>query len=60
MKSLNTLVDSGAMGHFITKDYIKASRLTTQTLLHLIQVHNVDRTPNGETGYITEVVDLIL
>ena len=43
MKSLNTLVDSGAMGHFISKDYIKASRLTTQTLLHLIQVHNVDR-----------------
>jgi transposase InsO family protein len=60
VKSLDALVDSGATGRFIDRDYVKANRLTTRTLSNPIPVRNVDGTPNGETGYITEAVDLIL
>ena len=58
--SLDALVDSGATGRFIDQDYVKSNRLTTRTLSNPIPVRNVDGTPNGETGYITEVFDLIL
>jgi hypothetical protein len=60
VKSVDALVDSGATGRFIDRDYVKANRLTTRTLSTPIPVRNVDGTPNGETGYITEAVDLIL
>ena len=59
-KSVKALVDSGATGHFIDRDYVKTNRLTTRTLSNPIPVRNVDGTPNGTTGYITEAVDLIL
>jgi len=59
VKSVNALVDSGATGRFIDRDYVKANHLTTRTLSSPIPVRNADGTPNG-TGTITEVVDLVL
>ena len=56
---MTALVDSGATGRFIDRNYVKANWLTTRTLLVPIPVRNVDGTPN-EAGAITEVVDLIL
>ena len=53
------VVDSGATGRFIDRNYVKANQLTTRTLSVPIPVHNVDGTPN-EASAITEVVDLIL
>ena len=60
VKPVTALVDSGATGRFIDRDYVKANRLTTRTLSNHIPVRNVDGTPNGPTGYITEAVDLVL
>jgi hypothetical protein len=59
VKSLNSLVDSGATGNFIDRDYVKSNRLTTRRLSKPVPVYNVDGTPN-EAGSITEVADLIL
>jgi hypothetical protein len=59
VKSVNALLDSGATGMFIDRDYVKANRLTTRTLSTPIPVYNVDGTPN-EAGSITEAVCLIL
>ena len=59
VKSLNALLDSGATGCFIDRDFVKANSMTTRTLSTPIPVHNADGTING-TGTITEVVDLIL
>jgi hypothetical protein len=58
-KSITSLIDSGATGNFIDREYVKANRLTTRTLSKPIPVFNVDGTPN-EAGSITEVADLIL
>ena len=51
-KSVNALLDSGATGMFISRDYVKANRLTTRSLSTPIPVYNVDGTPN-EAGSIT-------
>ena len=60
VKSVDALVDSGATSRFIDRDYVKTNWLTTRTLSNTIAVCNVNGTPNRETGYITEAVDLIL
>jgi hypothetical protein len=59
VKSVNSLVNSGATGNFIDWDYVRTHRLTTRKLSRPVPVFNVDGTPN-EAGSITEVVDLIL
>ena len=59
VKSIQSLVDSGATGLFIDRDYVKANRLTTRSLSAPIPVYNVDGTLN-EAGSVTEVADLIL
>jgi len=59
VKSVNSLVDSGATGNFIDRDYVRTHRLTTRKLSKPVPVFNVDGTPN-EAGSITEVVDLVL
>jgi hypothetical protein len=59
VKSVNSLVDCGATGEFIDRDYVKANRLRSRLLSEPIPVFNIDGTPN-EAGSITEVVDLIL
>ena len=58
-KSLNSLVDSGATGEFLDREYVRSNRLRTRKLSHPIPVYNIDGTLN-EAGSITEVVDLIL
>ena len=59
VKSVNSLVDSGATGNFIDRDYVRTHRLTTRKLSRPVPVFNVDGTPN-EAGSITEVADLHL
>ena len=59
VKSVNSLVDSGATGNFIDREYVRTHRLTTQKLSKPISVFNVDGTLN-DSGSITEVADLIL
>ena len=58
-KSINSLVDSGATGEFINRDYAKSCRFNLLKLTHPIPVYNIDRSPN-EAGSITEAVSLIL
>jgi hypothetical protein len=58
-KSVNALIDCGATGLFIDRDYVHQNQLTARTLSHVIPVYNVDGTPN-EAGSIREVVDVIL
>src|SRR5215475_2256717 len=53
------LLDCGATGQFIDRDYVKENRLTTRTLSRPIPIYNVDGTLN-EAGSIREVVDLVL
>jgi hypothetical protein len=59
VKPLSALIDSGATGRFIDRDYVKSNRLRTKALSRPIPVFNVDGTLN-ESGSISEVVDLIL
>jgi hypothetical protein len=59
VKSLKSIIDSGAIGRFIDRDYVKMNQLATRTLSIPILVFNVDGAPN-EARLITEVVDLIL
>ena len=58
-KSMTALLDSGATGMFIDREYVKKSGFTTRTLSNPIPVCNVDGTPN-EAGSITDVVELNL
>jgi len=59
VKSVQALLDSGATGMFIDRDYVKANRLATRALSNPIPLRNVDGTLN-EAGSVTEVVDLVL
>jgi RNase H-like domain found in reverse transcriptase/Reverse transcriptase (RNA-dependent DNA polymerase)/Integrase zinc binding domain/Chromo (CHRromatin Organisation MOdifier) domain len=58
-KSVNSLVDSGANGEFIDRDYAKSCRFNLIKLTSPIPVYNIDGSPN-EAGSITEAVSLIL
>src|ERR1700679_795301 len=58
-KSVTALLDSGATGMFIDREYVRTNRLSTRTLSHPIPVRNVDGTPN-EAGSVHEVVELVL
>ncbi|HWN07996.1 MAG TPA: reverse transcriptase domain-containing protein [Pyrinomonadaceae bacterium] len=53
------MVDSGATGDFIDRDFVAKSKLTTRKLSKPIPVYNVDGTPN-EAGSISEVVDVVM
>ena len=59
IKGVTALLDSGATGLFIDRDFVRAQGLTTRALTHPIPVRNVDGTLNA-SGAIQEVVDLIL
>jgi len=60
VKAGPALVDCGAMGSFMSQNYVECNRLTTHKLSHPIPVYyNVDSSPN-ESGSITEIVDMIL
>lgn len=53
------LVDSGATGSFIDRDFVARNGIATKRLSRPVPVLNVDGTPNL-AGQITEVVDLTL
>jgi len=57
--SVKALLDSGATGSFIDRDFICSKGINTQTLSCNILVFNVDGSPN-EAGQISEVVDVLL
>ena len=57
--SVKALLDSGATGSFINRDFVCSKGINTQTLSCNILVFNVDGSPN-EAGQISEVVDVLL
>jgi len=59
LHSVKALLDCGATGSFIDRDFVCSKRMNTQTLSWNISVFNVDGSPN-EAGQITEVVDVVL
>ena len=58
LHSVKALLDCGATGSFIDRDFIRLKGMNTQTLSHNIPVFNVDGSPN-EAGQISEVVDVV-
>jgi len=57
--SVEALLDSGATGSLIDRDFVRSKEMNTRTLSHNIPVFNVDSSPN-EAGQISEVVDVVL
>jgi len=57
--SVKALLDSGATGSFIDRDFVCSKEMNTRTLSRNIPVFNVDGSPN-EAGRISEVVDVVL
>jgi len=57
--SVKALLDCGATGSFIDRDFVRSKGMNTQTLSRNISVFNVDGSPN-EAGQIMEVVDVVL
>jgi predicted aspartyl protease len=56
---VRALVDSGATGLFIDREYVKSNQIPTTKLPQPIPVFNVDGTANTE-GSISEVAELLL
>jgi len=59
LHSVKALLDSGATGSFIDRDFVCSKGINTRTLSRNIPVFNVDGSPN-EAGQISEVVDVLL
>ena len=57
--SVEALLDSGATGSLIDRDFVRAKGINTWTLSHNIPVFNVNGSPN-EAGQISEVVNVVL
>jgi len=57
--SVKALLDSGAMGNFIDRDFIRTKGINTRSISRPIPVYNVDGSPN-EAGRISKVVDVVL
>ena len=57
--SVKALLDSGATGNFIDKDFVRVKGISTRNISRPIPVFNVDGSPN-EAGQISEVVDVVL
>jgi len=57
--SVKALLDSGVMGNFIDRDFVRTKGINTQSISRPIPVYNVDGSPN-EAGQISEVVDVVL
>ena len=53
------MVDTGATGDFIDRDFVERAKLPTRRLSQPIPVYNVDGTPN-EAGSIDRVVDVVM
>jgi len=59
LHSVKALLDSGATGSFIDRDFVRSKGINTQTLSRNIPVFNVDSSPN-KAGQISKVVDILL
>jgi len=59
LHSVKALLDSGATGSFIDRDFVRSKGINTRTLSRNILVFNVDGSPN-KAGQISEVVDILL
>jgi len=59
LHSVKALLDSGATGSFIDRDFVRSKGMNIRTLSRNILVFNVDGSPN-EAGQISEVVDVVL
>ena len=59
LHSVKALLDSGATGSFIDRDFVCLKGINTWTLSRNILVFNVDSSPN-EARQISEVVDVLL
>jgi len=57
--SIKVLLDSGATGNFIDRDFVWTKGINTRSISRPIPVYNVDGSPN-EAGQISEVVDIVL
>jgi len=56
---VEALLDCGATGSLINRDFVRSKEMNTWTLSHNIPVFNVDSSPN-KAGQISEVVDVVL
>jgi len=59
LHSIKALLDCGATGSFIDRDFICSKGMNTRTLSCNIPVFNVNGSPN-EVGQISKVVDIVL
>jgi len=57
--SVKALLDSGAIGNFIDRGFVRTKGINTRSISRPILVYNVDGSPN-EAGQISEVVDVVL
>jgi len=57
--SIKALLDSGATGNFIDRDFVQMKGINTWSISRPIPVYNVDGSPN-KAGQILEVVDMVL
>jgi len=57
--SIKVLLDSGATGNFIDRDFVRTKGINTRSISRPIPVYNVDGSPN-EAGQISKVVDVVL
>jgi len=57
--SVKALLDSGAMGNFIDRDFVWTKGINTRSISRPIPVDNMDGSPN-EADQISEVVDVVL
>jgi len=53
------LLDSGATGNFIDKDFVHTKGISTWSISHPILVFNMDGSPN-KAGQISKVADVVL
>jgi len=58
LHSVKALLDCGATGSFIDRDFVRSKGINTWTLSHNIPVFNVDGSPN-KAGQISEVMDIV-
>jgi len=59
LHSIKALLDCGATGSFIDREFVRSKGMNTWTLSCNIPVFNVDGSPN-KAGQISEVVDVVL
>jgi len=58
LHSVKALLDCGATGSFIDRDFIRSKGMNIWTLSHNILVFNVDSSPN-KAGQISKIVDVV-